>query len=528
MEGAKEGFKHHITSPLTGFHYKHNYKSALVDAERVSVAIKKRIHAGKTIGPFAWDKSLPFGLNTLCVNPMGSLPYKHEPHRARCIDDPIINEVIDPPPFCMPTFGLLRAFSTPGCWYGLQDVESAFLCLPIHYDMWQFFAFAWADVTSNHPSAAALRKTAQDFLYFHTHGLFGGRDMPFIFTMYMLFVTMVATALGMGLAPPYIDDVPHVYDRRSETQWAMDRYADLLDELGSPEKESKRTLAFQKGSILGREFNSRAFTVGVPADKWQRFQSRLRRCFGPGPRSRRIPVTELDSLLGEAAFMATVLPVIFSNLVSPLLDMGRDANIAAMRRSQRARWTVRVTPLAARAGRELLARFPHFNRKVSINTALSHPWASPVYTDASGGNKAGWGVASKHTFRAGLFTRSQRKACIAYLELLAVLYAVEDHAALWTCQRVPFYIDNTVALAWVTYGRVRSCTASHKLRNRVDLVLRRICELSLFYNFELHPIYIRSADNVMADALSRQDWLRFTNTYTTHVWDAPHQREHTG
>jgi hypothetical protein len=47
--------------------------------------------------------------------------------------------------------------------------------------------------------------------------------MPFIFTMYLLFVTMVATALGIGLAPPYLDDIPHVYmyDRRSEVEWAM-------------------------------------------------------------------------------------------------------------------------------------------------------------------------------------------------------------------------------------------------------------------------------------------------------------------
>lgn len=521
LRGAREGFKHNLASDFTGFHYKPNYKSARDDAERISTAIRKRLAAGKTRGPFPWDQELPFGMDTLCVNPMGSVPYKHEPHRSRPIDDPAVNAVIDPPPFKMCTWDLVRTFSTPGCWYGLQDVESAFVCLPIHYDMWKYFAVAWSDVTVDHPSASSLRSTAQQFLYFHTHGLFGSRDMPFIFTMYMLFVTMVATALGIGLAPPYLDDIPHVYDRRSEVEWAMERYSALLTAMGSPEKASKRVPAFQKGDILGRGLNSRTFTMAVPSDKMERFMSRLRRCFSPGPKSGRVPCSELSSLIGEAAFLATVLPTVFSNVMAPIMDLARAGpSVGRLTKPGRANWTIKLTGAARYAGREMHQLFPYFNRTVSINTSLSHPWASPVYTDSSGGSDAGWGYASKHSFRAGSFTCAQKQACIAYLELLAVEYAVEEHATLWSGHRVPIYIDNTVVVSWATYGRVRSCSTHDGLRRRADAALRRVFGMALSYGFELRPIYIKSEENVMADALSRRDWRRFYNAYLVHDWGA--------
>jgi hypothetical protein len=521
LEGAAHGFKHHFSTTFTGFHCKPNYKSAVVDAERITAALAKRVATGKTLGPIPWDGEQLAGMDTLCVNPMGSVPYKHEPLRSRPIDDPAVNAALYAPPFCMPTFQLVREFSTPGCWYGLQDVEAAFTCLPIHYDMWKFFAVAWADVTVTHPSAAALRAQAQHFLYVHTHGLFGSCDMPYIFTMYMLFVTMVSTALGMALAPPYLDDIPHVFERRSEVTWALERYSALLAALGSPEKASKRQEAFQRGDILGREFNSRSFTVGVPGDKMIRFLSRLRRMFGPGPRSGRIPCAEVGSLLGEAAFISTVLPTVFANLMAPIFDMARSSPAYQQycrKGSRRDRFTVRCTLEATRAGRSLIQVFPYINRTVSINTALSHPWSLPVYSDASGGDSAGWGFASRHAFQAGSFSCSQRKACIAYLELYAVWEAVLAHEQIWAGHRVPFYIDNTVVVSWVTYGRVRSADTHSGLRARADALLLDIHARAMFYGFELDPRYITSAENEVADALSRHDYVRFGIAFSSPGW----------
>ena len=326
--GATNGFRCHETTPLRGFHYTTNYASALRDAPALTEALRGRLAAGKTVGPLPWDpSSVPADVD-LCVNPLAAIRYKLEPDRCRPIDDPHVNSNLYAPYFPMPSFELLRTMATPGCWFGTQDVRSAFPCLPLHPDMWHYFAVAWLDLSApqadalsaamaagppGRPLPSRLVAAAQESLYVHTHGLFGPRDLPYIWTMYMLFVTMVSVELGIALTVPYLDDVTHLHDHRPEVALAMDRYGDLLADLGTPEKLLKRTPPFQKGEILGRHFNSRTFTVSVPRDKMARFSRMLRGLLSLAPPT----VRDLESFLGLAAFIASVLPPYFGSFISP-------------------------------------------------------------------------------------------------------------------------------------------------------------------------------------------------------------------
>jgi len=449
------------------------------------------------------------GCEHLYVNPLGSVPYKYE-DKSRPIDDPFVNDFLSSPYFPMPTFGLVRVFASFGCWIGLQDVKGAFPCLLLDPAMHKFFTFLWHDLRPGEPEPDNTRDLVR-YLYVHTHGLFGPRDLPYIWTMYMLFITMAATSLGIPLSPPYLDDIPVVMERRSEASWAQERISALLDEVNTPEKALKHEPPFQKGSVLGREFNTRTFTVAVPADKMQRFISTLRRFFDPGPVSRRVPLKALQELTGQAAFIGSVLHHTFNSYMAPIYALLRGISVHGSRRFH----SVRLTGDARQAGRALLQDIRFFNRRVSINPDLTHTRASPVYTDASGRPFAGWGFASRSQFQAGRFYGESYLWDIKLTELAAVLFAVMAHAREWTCCVVPLYVDNDTVVGWLRRGRAKG---EKKLRDTANAMLRDIFAASLQHDFVLEVHWIATDDNIMADALSRGDFARFHESYLSHDW----------
>lgn len=509
LAGARQGFSCNFAAlPPVGLHHRSNYRSALDDAPRISSALISRLANNKTIGPFLWTGRLPHGYDRLCVNPMGSVPYKYEPERSRPIDDPWVNDYIRAPYFPMPTLELVRLFASPGCWFGLQDVAGAFPCLPLHPTMWPYFAFLWHDLRSGSAPPATPR---QQCLYMHTHGLFGPRDLPWLWTMFMLFVTMVAVAEGLPLSPPYLDDIPHVYDHKFEVDIALDRYAEILARMGTPEKPLKRSAPFQKGEILGRLFNSRTFTIGVPKEKIDRFTALLRRLFVPG--SRRIPALALASLMGMAAFIASVLPPAFTAYLSPLYAMFRRSGVSLRRRSRH--HTLRVSPDARATAAALLRALPDFNLRVSINPDLTHRRGPRIYSDASGLPIAGWGYASCRCFRGDVFLGAARDLDIMLLELAALVYGVEAHImdlGFHTCV-LPLYCDNQVVCGWIDRGRANGEPA---LRSLANDMLRRLFHLSLARNVLFTVHWLPSAENICADALSRLDHSRFHEAYLAH------------
>ena len=503
VEGASNGFKCHFESdPPQGLFNKANYKSALEDADRISTSLQDRISKGRTIGPFLWEGSLPLGYSSLFVNPLGSIPYKYEPWRSRPIDDPIVNEYLWAPYFPMPTLGLIRAFSSPGCWYGLQDVASAFPCLPLHPSMWPYFGFLWNDLR---PGA----ETPSPSLYLHTHGLFGPRDLPYIWTMYMLFVSMAAVHLGIPLVAPYLDDICHVRDRRSEVAFDMHRTSEHLEDCGTPDKVSKRQGPFQKGAILGRLFDSKSFTISVPADKMQRLIASLKRVFSESRNtSGKVTCKDYREFCGYASFVGSVLHKAFQSYLAPIFAL---LHLTSSRRPHN---RIRLSAEAVAAGRALIHDIHRFDRTVSINTDYTHTRTTRVYSDASGAPSLGWGYVSLKSFRAGIFGPPMCDWHIDILELLALLYGVQAHAESWRGCIVPLYCDNEAVVGWVKRGRAKAATLERRLI--ANSILRELFALSLQYDFLFELTWLASKENEMADALSRGDYARFCTTYAEH------------
>ena len=477
-----DGIRLQPAEHFQGLHSSPNYGSAMKDKEAISEALRSRIAKGQSVGPLPVIQNPLSHFHTFCINPLGSVRYKLEPNRARPIDDPFVNSALNPPYFPMPAFALIRELSFPGCWYGCQDVANAFPCLHFHASAFPYLAFLWYDVTSTE------YKDPHECMYVHTHGNFGVSVLPFIWSMYMLFVTLSAVDLGIAFCPYYLDDITHVMESAAALEFNMDRYSDHLEEMGTPEKILKRKSG-QKVEILGRLFNSRAFTIAVPNDKLQRLLSALARMV-----LSRVSFLFLESFLGLCAFVAESLPPIFGAFLSSLI-----AQLKACRSRHH-----KVTLSAASKSdiRHLQRLLPAINTTVHIHPLFNKTSTLPVFTDASSQRGA---YVTAQGFRSYLFSARQRKACIAFLEMHAVAAMCDSFAPSWRHKIIPLFIDNTSSL----YALL-----NHRSKNkRMNELLKHIFGLALRYDFVIMPTYIKSADNVMADALSRAQFSRFYDAY---------------
>jgi hypothetical protein len=134
---------------------------------------------------------------------------------------------------------------------------------------------------------------------------------------------------------------------------------------------------------------------------------------------------------------------------------------------------------------------PHVGRAI---------WRSPqtreIWTDAS---TLGWGGAVPRRFRrvpaAGFWTPDELPWHITRKELVAVRLSVQHFLPLLAGHRVLLHEDN-MAVVWILTSWVsRSPALMSELR-----ILWRLLEA---HDISLHPVYIRSAMNHIADAASR-------------------------
>ena len=268
---VSNGFPLMQDGTVTGKHHKLNYKSALGQHKQgTHNSLLKRLMTGKTMGPFAWSGSvedLPF---THCaINPIGAVPYKYEPDRARACDDPIINDAITATHFKMPAMQMLRDDAYPGCSWLKSDIAAAFPTMNVAQQDLVWMMFAWFA-----PEDTTFSGTDQDCLYLHTYGNFGPRPWPYEFTMLMLFVNISAYAHGIDLPAAFIDDNIHT-GQLEELKELAPKYQSFLIKARMPDKAAKRELLDKRGDLLGRWFNSISMTLSIPQDKLVRLTQML-------------------------------------------------------------------------------------------------------------------------------------------------------------------------------------------------------------------------------------------------------------
>lgn len=96
-------------------------------------------------------------------------------------------------------------------------------------------------------------------------------------------------------------------------------------------------------------------------------------------------------------------------------------------------------------------------------------------------------------------------------ELFAVLILCRLFSAALEGLFVRLHIDNTVVVAVINKGTAKGATGPRMME-----YVREIFWLSAHHNFRLTSTYISSANNSLADALSRGDLSRFSDLL--HDW----------
>ena len=128
-----------------------------------------------------------------------------------------------------------------------------------------------------------------------------------------------------------------------------------------------------------------------------------------------------------------------------------------------------------------------------VRGSFAGPDGAILFTDASG---AGFGAVWEAAELQGVWSQQEKQLHIAWLELKAVLRAVQSWAPKLAGKRVLIRCDNTQAVAAITHGSTRVKEG----RN----ISRQLAELAIRHGFELRAEHIAGVDNVMADRLSRQ------------------------
>jgi hypothetical protein len=130
---CKQGFSLLRQGNMTGKHDTHNYKSASQEFRaQTHKSLLKRLAANKTKVLDGWTGEIdciPFA--DCALNPMGAVPYKYEPDRARACDDMVCNDDITAPYFRPCALQQIRDRSFQGCSYAKCDIDSAFPCMPL-------------------------------------------------------------------------------------------------------------------------------------------------------------------------------------------------------------------------------------------------------------------------------------------------------------------------------------------------------------------------------------------------------------
>ena len=103
---------------------------------------------------------------------------------------------------------------------------------------------------------------------------------------------------------------------------------------------------------------------------------------------------------------------------------------------------------------------------------------------------------------------------INYKEVLAVIFAAERWAPLWSCKHVIIHSGSQAAVGIINKGSTKNAL--------IMGFLRRLFWLSAIYNFRITARYVKGAHNVIADAISRMHIPSFLLQAYSFISTFPH------
>jgi hypothetical protein len=431
------------------------------------------------------------------VNPIFSIPKKDGSQRLIFNGRAHLNDKLISRRFRLPTFEDVRSRILQGAYAVTCDIKSAFLHTPLDHAAKRLCAFK-------------MGRT----LYRWKALPFGAKLSPALHcTLLQMCVDHISRVRGLAVTM-YVDDGLLVAASREEALRAQRLFLRDLSDFGWTINQEK---SFDKPStiveFLGLVWDLRAKHVRLPSAKVVRTRSELRRT-ARACATGRLHLAQIRRAVGLVESAKKAVRQAHIQLSRPLrllrrMAKDREAALFGVRRprKRRAFRSNAERRRDVRAAGAALARVADKLKEWNGRDLRPLPLLARISTDASDHGLGGSILWESQRADVGAcrlpcklsfpvpFEMSPRT--IAEKELYAATYMVRrwvfDRG--WSDGRLHIYIDNTVALSYLSRptGRVPRLE---------DLVLP-LAQLLAERNLAISVEYVRSADNVTADALSR-------------------------
>ena len=407
---------------------------------------------------------------------------------------PIINlkllnkQYLDPPYFRMDTAKDVGLLLQEGDWAASIDLRDAYFHVPISRRFRRFLRFGW-------------RKRLYQFRVLP----FGLCTAPFVFTM--LTKPIVAYLRSKGIRTIfYLDDILVIGSSQEECQKHLDFVLRLLQNLGFIINWKKSTLIpSQHFRFLGLLWNTVTGTIGLPEEKRLSLIHLASKALLSTPSCH-----DLQVLLGHLTSSIPAVPLIrlhsrrLQRDLHGVYQTEADGHLPVRLSEESTRdlsWIASLDPLQCVA-----PMWPLQLEQCDLEVA----------TDAS---EVGWGIHFDGRLHRGRWDADAPRHINAK-ELLTLRIFLSDFVPSVRHQSLLWRTDSTTAIAYI---RKEGGTASPLL---LDLATE-ILLLAHHRQIRIFPVYLPSAENMLADAASRfqdlPDWHLHPDLFQrlVHLWGLP-------
>lgn len=434
-----------------------------------------------------------------------------------------INDYADARHFTMMSHEDAYALMRPNAYMAKVDIKSAFRTVGVHPSQWCLLAYQWPSRTTAPEAGSCPRdvphSTPQVAYYLDTRFPFGLKSSPEVFCRLSQAVRAMMSRRGHKATLSYVDDFLVVKGTQEACELAKQTLLSLLLSLGFKLSHNKIEGPTQDIVFLGLRLRTNAdghgrMDVTVPDDKLAEALRRAQSLARAGRTATTL--TELESAVGYFQHVAQA--------IYPARAFLRRL-IEAIREAKRTR--ARSVPLtrSMRLDLQFWAKdAPRYNGSAVL---LACPEQAPGFlaTDASATHGMG-GFYDGHSFAAqwtdlrkahSCLPRSTRRhnsrklwpvqgdpqtAHINYKEMFAVWWALLLWGPRWRDRHVTLHCDNETAR--FCFNKLRATRNSAMMR-----LIRHTARYLADHNIRLNVVRIPTEANVLADALSRQDFARY-------------------
>jgi hypothetical protein len=400
-----------------------------------------------------------------------------------------VNDCMAKLPCPLPDLHTLLGNLPPNGFLGKRDHANGFWMVMLCPEARRYMAF-------RHPTTGALQRWV---------GLpFGASQSP------PIFVELTSAACSIFQAEcdrrglrvrifVYVDDYCIMGQTHADVSGAFDVMDQLGAELGLVWKASKdrgRDQPLQQLDFLGMLFDTTRMEMRITPAKRESYSSAVKSLLdaaavGPVQRS------DLESVAGRLTFISRAcrwgygfLQGVYDSLFSPQGRLPARVQLPQLAVEDLGFWWSLL-----RTGSSVwdgVKRVAVADIEL-VRGEFAGSEGAIIFTDASGvGFGAAWGAAEVQ----GPWAEGDQGLHIAWLELSAVLRALQAWALRLAQRRVLIRCDNTQAVAAINHGSTRVPEGRS--------ISRQIAELAVQHGFEIRAEHIAGADNVRADRLSRQ------------------------